>query len=51
MMLLKKGLSIHVDRKPFPECIAVLSENNEKYVRSEPDDSEQDNLLQLPREK
>jgi len=33
----------------YPYLIPALSSKGEKYVRSEPDDSANDNLLQLPR--
>ena len=42
--------SIKVDRYPYPEVIPALSANNEKYVRSTPNDYQHDNLLDLPRE-
>ena len=41
---------IKVDRYPYPDVIPAISGNGEKYVRSEPNDSEKDNLLKLPRE-
>ena len=57
---IKKGLvydylkenpnSIKVNRYPYPEVIPALSSNNEKYVRSTPNDYAHDNLLDLPRE-
>ena len=42
--------SIYVDRFPYPDIIPVVSVYGEKYVRSEPNDSINDNLLKLPRE-
>lgn len=42
-------LSIHVDILPNPKLIAALN-NNQKYVRSEPNNSTHDNLLNLPRQ-
>ena len=47
---IKQGMTFYVDIKPYPECVAALSETGEKYVRSEADDKESDNLLKLPRE-
>lgn len=41
--------SIKVFKSPFPYVVRALSSNGEKYVRSEPNDSENDNLLKLPR--
>ncbi|MHB1484854.1 MAG: DUF3892 domain-containing protein [Saccharofermentanales bacterium] len=41
--------SIRVKRDPYPDLLPALSSKNEKYVRSEPNDSERDNLLKLPR--
>lgn len=41
---------IQVDIYPYPNLIPVLSANNEKYVRSTPNSSSNDNLLSLPRE-
>ena len=43
------GNEISVDIYPNPILIAAVSINNEKYVRSTPNDSTQDNLLSLPR--
>jgi hypothetical protein len=42
--------SIQVNIAPYPNCIAATSKNGEKYVRSSPNDSINDNLLNLPRE-
>ncbi|SEI01174.1 DUF3892 domain-containing protein [Akkermansia glycaniphila] len=33
----------------YPKLIAVVSPKGEKYVRSEPNDTKDDNLLKLPR--
>lgn len=41
--------SIQVNIYPYPNLIAALSANREKYVRSEPNDTPNDNLLKLPR--
>lgn len=42
--------SIKVDRYPYPDLIPVKSIYNEKYVRSEPNDTVNDNLLKLTKE-
>lgn len=42
--------AIQVNIYPYPNLIPALSSNNEKYVRSEPNDTLYDNLLKLPRE-
>lgn len=42
--------SIKVDRYPYPDLVPALSKYGEKYVRSEPNDTESDNLLKLPQE-
>jgi hypothetical protein len=42
--------SIKVKRYPYPDVIAAVSSNDEKYVRSSPNDYTHDNLLDLPRE-
>ena len=42
--------SIKVNRWPYPEVIAAVSTNGEKYVRSSPNDYTHDNLLDLPRD-
>lgn len=50
--MVKAGHVIIVDNPAVahkPELIAVESVAGEKYVRSEPDDIESDNLLNLPR--
>ncbi|WP_312643599.1 DUF3892 domain-containing protein [Hydrogenoanaerobacterium sp.] len=41
--------SIKVKRGTEPYLVPALSSRNEKYVRSEPNDTEYDNLLKLPR--
>ena len=47
--LVNNGGTIKVDRYPYPNLIPV---NNgvTRYVRSEPNDTVDDNLLRLPRE-
>ncbi|MCC8149337.1 DUF3892 domain-containing protein [Akkermansia sp.] len=46
----KKGLIIRVYKEPYyPKLIAVTGPKGEKYVRSEPNDTPNDNLLRLPR--
>ena len=42
--------SIKVKKAPFPDVIDAISANGEKYVRSSPNGSTHDNLLELPRE-
>ena len=41
--------SIQVDRYPYPSLVPAISAKGEKYVRSEPNDTVNDNLLKLPR--
>ncbi len=41
--------SIQVDIFPYPELIPEISSRGEKYVRSRPDSTARDNLLNLPR--
>ena len=42
---------IKVNKSPnYPDLIPAVSPAKEKYVRSEPNDTENDNLLKLPRE-
>ena len=41
--------TIKVNIKPFPEVIPAVSARKEKYVRSEPNQYGNDNLLCLPR--
>ncbi|SCY83929.1 DUF3892 domain-containing protein [Lysinibacillus fusiformis] len=42
--------SIHVNISPYPKLIAATN-GNQKYVRSAPNDTPEDNLLKLPQEK
>ena len=42
--------SIEVNIFPYPDLIPATSYLGEKYVRSSPNNSRQDNLLDLPRE-
>lgn len=42
--------SIQVDISPYPNLIPALSSNNEKYVRSNPNSTTDDNLMNLPKE-
>lgn len=42
--------SIVVNIAPYPKLVEAVSHYGEKYVRSEPNGSVRDNLLQLPRE-
>lgn len=47
--LVKQGYIIQVNINPhYPKLIAAISSEGEKYVRSEPNDTVQDNLLRLP---
>lgn len=39
--------SIKVNIAPYPDLVPATSIKGEKYVRSEPNDSEHDNLLKL----
>lgn len=41
--------SIYVNLPPYPSLIPATSLYGEKYVRSEPNDTPNDNLLKLPR--
>lgn len=41
--------SIQVNLYPYPNLIPAISARGEKYVRSEPNNLTQDNLLRLPR--
>jgi hypothetical protein len=45
----KHPYSIKVNLNPFPYLVPATSSKGEKYVRSEPDDTVNDNLLKLPR--
>ena len=47
--LKKEPGSIQVNLYPYPNLIPALSSNQEKYVRSAPNDTPNDNLLKLPR--
>ena len=47
--LKKNPGSIQVNIYPYPNLIPALSSKQEKYVRSEPNDTPNDNLLKLPR--
>jgi len=40
--------SIAVGIAPYPHLVPAVSSKNEKYVRSEPNDTPYDNLLKLP---
>lgn len=42
--------TIQVKIWPYPDVISSISSRGEKYVRSNPNDYEHDNLLDLPRE-
>lgn len=39
---------IHVNIEPYPKLIAAIK-NGQKYVRSAPNETTEDNLLKLPR--
>lgn len=41
--------TIKVNISPYPYLVPAISSKGEKYVRSEPNDSVNDNLLKLPR--
>lgn len=47
--LKKNPGSIKVYISPYPDVLPALSSRGEKYARSEPNDTERDNLLKLPR--
>lgn len=47
--LKKNPGTIQVKIFPFPDVMPALGKNNEKYVRSSPNDYTHDNLLDLPR--
>ncbi|MDR0861457.1 MAG: DUF3892 domain-containing protein [Oscillospiraceae bacterium] len=47
--LTKNPRTIQVNISPFPNCIPATSANGEKYVKSAPDSTTKDNLLNLPR--
>jgi hypothetical protein len=42
--------TIQVDIYPYPNLIPEVSTSGEKYVRSTPDASKKDNLMNLPKE-
>ena len=48
--LKKNPGSIQVKVYPYPDVIPATSSKGEKYVRSSPNGSTHDNLLELPRE-
>lgn len=48
--LMQNPKSIYVNIKPYPDLIPAVSKYDEKYVKSEPDSTGRDNLLNLPRE-
>ena len=48
--LKKNPNSIQVNIYPYPNLQPLISQNGEKYVRSEPDYTGKDNFLKLPRE-
>lgn len=41
--------SIQVNISPYPDLVPAKSVSGEKYVRSAPNDTPNDNLLRLPR--
>lgn len=41
--------SIQVNISPYPDLVPAKSARGEKYVRSAPNDTPNDNLLRLPR--
>lgn len=47
--LMEHPSSIQVNISPYPDLQPMLSSNREKYVRSKPDYTGRDNLLNLPR--
>lgn len=47
--LVKNPGNIQVNIYPYPNCIPATSTNGEKYVKSAPDNTTKDNLLNLPR--
>ena len=47
--LKKNPNSIKVNIYPYPDLVPATSSRGEKYVRSEPNDTPNDNLLKLPR--
>ena len=47
--LIKNPNSIKVNISSYPYLVPATSSRGEKYVRSEPNDTPNDNLLRLPR--
>ena len=47
--ILKNPHTIKVNISPYPYVVPATSSRGEKYVRSEPNDTPNDNLLKLPR--
>lgn len=47
--LQKNPGTVQVNIFPYPDCVPATSVNGEKYVRSTPDNTTRDNLLNLPR--
>ena len=47
--MLVRGVIIRVNIYPYPALVEMTSFKGEKYVRSEPNESPYDNLLNLPR--
>ena len=47
--LTKNPGTIKVDIHPFPNIIPAISAGGVKYVKSEPNNTQNDNLLKLPR--
>lgn len=47
--IIKNPNSIKVNLSPYPFLVPATSSRGEKYVRSEPNDTPNDNLLKLPR--
>jgi hypothetical protein len=47
--LTKNPNSIQVNISPYPNLVPAKSNRGEKYVRSEANDTPNDNLLKLPR--
>lgn len=48
--LKKNPSTIQVNIDPYPDLIPALSSNSEKFVKSSPNATSNDNLLSLPRE-
>ena len=46
--LKQRARAIYVNIWPYPKLLPATSVRGEKYVRSEPNDTPNDNLLQLP---